>query len=60
MEADLLTQIVVDAGSIRRASKLIEMPRSTLGAKLARARRWRRWSAPHLRPSHRGGVHAAS
>ena len=42
MEADLLTQIVVDAGSIRRASKLIEMPRSTLGARLARARRRRR------------------
>ncbi|WP_258182853.1 hypothetical protein [Enhygromyxa salina] len=41
MEADLLGQIVADAGSIRRASKLIDMPRSTLGARLARARRRR-------------------
>jgi hypothetical protein len=32
MTADLLGQIIADAGSIRRASKVIDVPRSTLGA----------------------------
>lgn len=31
MEADLLAQIVRAAGSIRRAARLLEIPRSTLG-----------------------------
>lgn len=38
MEAYLLTQIVADAGSIRRASKVLRVPRSTLGSWLVRVR----------------------
>lgn len=34
MQSDLLAQIVGDAGSIRRAAKVIDMPRSTLSAKV--------------------------
>lgn len=34
MEADLLSQIIHDAGSIRRAAKVIDMPKSTLAARV--------------------------
>jgi hypothetical protein len=34
MEGDLLAQIVADAGSIRRASKVLDMPRSTLSTRV--------------------------
>jgi len=37
MEAELLGRIVTDAGSIRRAAKLLDVPRSTLGARMRRA-----------------------
>lgn len=32
MRADLLLQILTDAGSIRKAARVIDVPRSTLGA----------------------------
>ena len=38
MLGDLLEQISIDAGSIRKASKAINMPRSTLSARLKRYR----------------------
>ncbi|PRP93377.1 hypothetical protein ENSA5_42760 [Enhygromyxa salina] len=36
MEAQLLAQIIEDAGSIRRAAIAIDLPRSTLGARVNR------------------------
>lgn len=38
MVGDLLTQITLDAGSMRKAAEAIGMPRSTLSAKLKRYR----------------------
>jgi hypothetical protein len=31
MEADLLEQVVADAGSVRKAAKVLDVPRATLG-----------------------------
>jgi transcriptional regulator of acetoin/glycerol metabolism len=36
MEAELLAQIIADAGSVRAAAKVLDVPRSTLGARLRR------------------------
>jgi hypothetical protein len=38
MEADLLDQVITDAGSGRNAAKVLSVPRSTLGAWMKRAR----------------------
>jgi hypothetical protein len=38
MEADLLGQIVADAGSVRRAAKVLGVPRSTLSMQVRRSR----------------------
>ncbi|PRQ02029.1 hypothetical protein [Enhygromyxa salina] len=38
MEADLLCQVITDAGSSRNAAKVLDVPRSTLGAWSRRAR----------------------
>jgi hypothetical protein len=32
MEADLLKQVIADAGSVRKAAKVLDVPRATLGA----------------------------
>ena len=45
MEAALLAQIVADAGSIRRASKVIDVPRSTLSAWVRMHRERGTWPA---------------
>lgn len=39
MSAELLEQIITDVGSLRRVSKVIDVPRSTLGAWVSRAKR---------------------
>lgn len=38
MEANLLNQVINDAGSVRKASKLLRVPRSTLGSWMRRLR----------------------
>lgn len=45
MKADLLAQIVADAGSIRRAAKVIDMARSTLNEWVRRCRERGTWPA---------------
>ena len=39
MASSLLTQIVTDAGSLRRAARLLGVPRSTLSARFSRRKR---------------------
>ena len=36
IKADLLLEIVADAGSVRQAAKVLDVPRSTFGAWLRR------------------------
>jgi hypothetical protein len=43
MAADLLGQIVADAGSVRAAAKVLDVPRATLGAWFSEAKRKERW-----------------
>ncbi|PRP98522.1 hypothetical protein [Enhygromyxa salina] len=42
MEADLLSQVITDAGSGRNAAKVLSVPRSTLGAWMKRTREMKR------------------
>jgi hypothetical protein len=38
MEADLLGQVIADAGAVRKAAKILDVPRATLGAWTRRAK----------------------